>query len=54
MKKYAFIGMVFFSALSFRICLVEHFVPGDEFKKMMTEEHGMLRQLMKTSSAEGK
>ncbi len=33
---------------------IEDFVPGEEFKKMMTEEYGMVRQLMKTSPAEGK
>jgi tripartite-type tricarboxylate transporter receptor subunit TctC len=37
-----------------QIGAIEDFVPGEEFKKMMTEEYGMVRQLMKTSSAEGK
>ena len=29
---------------------IEDFVPGDEFKKMMAEEYGMARQLMKTAA----
>jgi hypothetical protein len=37
-----------------QIGAIEDFVPGDEFKKMMTDEYGMVRQLMKVSAAEGK
>jgi tripartite-type tricarboxylate transporter receptor subunit TctC len=37
-----------------QIGAIEDFVPGEEFKKMMTDEYGMVRQLMKTSAAEGK
>jgi len=37
-----------------QIGAIEDFVPGEEFKKMMTEEYGMVRQLMKASAAEGK
>jgi tripartite-type tricarboxylate transporter receptor subunit TctC len=37
-----------------QIGAVEDFIPGEEFKKMMTDEYGMVRQLMKTSAAEGK
>ncbi|HVP78035.1 MAG TPA: tripartite tricarboxylate transporter substrate binding protein [Thermodesulfobacteriota bacterium] len=37
-----------------QIGAIEDFIPGEEFKKIMTEEYGMVRQLMKTSSGEGK
>jgi tripartite-type tricarboxylate transporter receptor subunit TctC len=37
-----------------QIGAIDDFVPGEEFKKMMTEEYGMVRQIMKTSSSEGK
>jgi tripartite-type tricarboxylate transporter receptor subunit TctC len=33
---------------------IEDFVPGDQFKKMMAEEYGMARQLMKTAAPAGK
>jgi tripartite-type tricarboxylate transporter receptor subunit TctC len=33
---------------------IEDFVPGEEFKKMMAEEYGMARQLMKKASPTGK
>ena len=33
---------------------IEDFVPGDQFKKMMAEEYGMARQLMKKTAAPGK
>jgi len=33
---------------------IEDFVPGEEFKKMMAEEYGMARQLMKTAPPAGK
>jgi len=33
---------------------IEDFVPGEEFKKMMAEEYGMARQLMKTTPPAGK
>jgi tripartite-type tricarboxylate transporter receptor subunit TctC len=33
---------------------LEDFVPGEEFKKMMAEEHGMARQLMKKTAPAGK
>ncbi len=36
-----------------QIGAIEDFVPGEEFKKMMTDEYEMVRKLMKTS-AEGK
>jgi len=36
-----------------QIGALDDFVPGEEFKKMMTEEYGMVRQIMKTSSAKG-
>lgn len=37
-----------------QIGAVEDFIPGEEFKKMMTDEYGMVRQLMKTSATEAK
>jgi tripartite-type tricarboxylate transporter receptor subunit TctC len=37
-----------------QIGAVEDFIPGEEFKKMMAGEYGMVRELMKTSAAEGK
>ncbi len=37
-----------------QIGAMEDFIPGEEFKKVMTEEYGMVRQLMKTSSVDGK
>jgi tripartite-type tricarboxylate transporter receptor subunit TctC len=37
-----------------QIGAIEDFIPGEEFKRMMTDEYGMVRQLMKTSAAEGK
>jgi len=37
-----------------QIGAIEDFVLGEEFKKMMTEEYRMVRQLMKASAAEGK
>ena len=37
-----------------QIGAVEDFIPGEEFKKMMIDEYGMVRQLMKRSAAEGK
>ncbi len=37
-----------------QIGAIEDFIPGEEFKKMMTDEYAMVRQLMKTSSGEGK
>jgi tripartite-type tricarboxylate transporter receptor subunit TctC len=33
---------------------LEDFVPGEEFKKMMAEEYGMARQLMKKAAPQGK
>ncbi len=33
---------------------IEDFVPGDQFKKMMAEEYGMARQLMKKTAPPGK
>ncbi len=33
---------------------IEDFVPGDQFKKMMAEEYGMARKLMKTAAPAGK
>ncbi|MBP1698600.1 MAG: hypothetical protein H6Q41_3788, partial [Deltaproteobacteria bacterium] len=33
---------------------LEDFVPGEEFKKMMAEEYGMARQLMKKTAPAGK
>ena len=37
-----------------QIGAVEDFIPGEEFKKMMTDEYGMVRRLMKTSATEAK
>jgi tripartite-type tricarboxylate transporter receptor subunit TctC len=37
-----------------QIGAIEDFVPAEEFKKIMAEEYGMVRQLMKASAAEGK
>jgi tripartite-type tricarboxylate transporter receptor subunit TctC len=37
-----------------QIGAIEDFLPGEEFKKIMTDEYGMVRKLMKTSAAEGK
>ncbi len=37
-----------------QIGAIEDFIPGEEFKKIMTEEYGMVRQPMKMSSADGK
>jgi tripartite-type tricarboxylate transporter receptor subunit TctC len=37
-----------------QIGAIEDFIPGEEFKRMMTDEYRMVRQLMKTSAGEGK
>ena len=37
-----------------QIGAIEDFLPGEEFKKIMTDEFGMVQKLMKTSAAEGK
>jgi tripartite-type tricarboxylate transporter receptor subunit TctC len=34
-----------------QIGAIEDFVPGEEFKKIMTDEYEMVRKLMKTSAA---